>query len=163
MRVAIYPGSFDPITLGHLDVLTRAAKMFDKVYIVIMKNPKKKTLFSEEERCEMIKEVVRDANLLNVEVEIGTGLTVNYARSKGANVIIRGLRATMDFEYEVQIASVNMSLAPEVETIFLPTKPELSFVSSSTVKEIASVGESLHRLVPKGVEEMLVKKYQTIE
>lgn len=162
MRVAIYPGSFDPITLGHLDVVTRASKMFDKVYIVIMKNPKKKNLFSEEERCEMIQAVIDEANLTNVEVEIGTGLTVNYARSKGANVIIRGLRATMDFEYEVQIASVNMSLAPEVETIFLPTKPELSFISSSTVKEIASVGEPLHRLVPKGVEDMLSKKYQNI-
>lgn len=162
MRVAIYPGSFDPITLGHLDVLSRAAKMFDKVYIVIMKNPKKKNLFTEEERCEMIKAVVEEAKLSNVEVEIGSGLTVNYAKSKNANVIIRGLRATMDFEYEVQIASVNMSLAPEVETIFLPTKPELSFISSSTVKEIASANEPLHRLVPKGVEEMLIKKYQNI-
>lgn len=160
MRIAIYPGSFDPITLGHLDVVVRASKMFDKVYIVIMQNSKKRNLFSEEERCAMIQASIEEAGLTNVEVEVGHGLTVNYAKEKNASVIIRGLRATMDFEYEIQIASVNMSLAPQIETIFLPTKPELSFISSTAVKEIAMAKESLTHLVPVAVEKMLIKKFQ---
>lgn len=162
MKIAIYPGSFDPITLGHLDVIARAAKMFDKVYVVILKNSKKQNLFSEEERCAMIQDTIQEAGIPNVEVEVGHGLTVRYAKEKNASVIIRGLRATMDFEYEIQIASVNMSLAPEIETIFLPTKPELSFISSTAVKEIAMAKEPLTHLVPSAVEKMLTKKFENI-
>lgn len=162
MKIAIYPGSFDPITLGHLDVIARATKMFDKVYVVILKNSKKQNLFNEEERCAMIQETIQEAGIPNVEVEVGHGLTVRYAKEKKASVIIRGLRATMDFEYEIQIASVNMSLAPEIETIFLPTKPELSFISSTAVKEIAMAKEPLTHLVPPAVEKMLTKKFENI-
>ncbi|MBE6114119.1 MAG: pantetheine-phosphate adenylyltransferase [Erysipelotrichaceae bacterium] len=160
MRIAIYPGTFDPITLGHMDVLTRAAKMFDKVYIVIMHNTKKSSLFSEEERLEMINRSIQEAGLENVEAEIGHGLTVLYAKEKGASVIVRGLRVSMDFEYEIQLASANMFMDDDIETIFLPTKPELSFISSTTVKEIAMAHVALTDLVPTPVEEMLVKKFQ---
>lgn len=160
MKTAIYPGSFDPITLGHLDILKRACNLFDCVYIVIMKNSKKNCLLSEDERKLIIEDAIKEAGIKNAFVEIGSGLTVNYAKEKQADVIIRGLRAMMDFEFELQIASANSHLDSTIETIFIPTKPELSFVSSSVVKEIAMAKKRVDGLVPSMAADLLEKKYQ---
>ena len=159
MSKAIYAGSFDPITLGHMDIASRASKMFDEVYIVIMKNSKKNSLLSETERKQAIDQAIKEAGLTNVYCEIGDGLTVKYAANKGANVMIRGLRAAMDFEYELQIANVNSYMASDIETIFIASKPEMSFISSTIVKEVAMAHGDLNGLVPKSVVEILEKKY----
>ena len=160
MSKAIYAGSFDPITLGHMDIVIRAAKMFDEVYVVIMKNSKKKCLLTEEERKATIDKAIIDAGLHNVTCEIGDGLTVHYAKQKGAKVMIRGLRAAMDFEYELQIANVNSYMEPGIETIFIASKPEMSFISSTIVKEVAMAQGDLEGLVPKSVVEILQEKYK---
>ena len=160
MSKAIYAGSFDPITLGHMDIVIRAAKMFDEVYVVIMKNSKKKCLLTEEERKATIDKAIVDAGLTNVTCEIGDGLTVHYAKQKGAKVMIRGLRAAMDFEYELQIANVNSYMEPSIETIFIASKPEMSFISSTIVKEVAMAHGDLDGLVPKSVVEVLQEKYK---
>ncbi|HHX07120.1 MAG TPA: pantetheine-phosphate adenylyltransferase, partial [Erysipelothrix sp.] len=131
---AIYPGSFDPITNGHLDVICRATKVFDEVIIAIMNNPQKQSTFSIEQRVEMIEQAIVDEK--NVSVITDDGLTVELARKVGASAIVRGIRAVTDYLYELQSATANMMLAPEVETIFFVSKPEYSFISSSTVKEI---------------------------
>lgn len=159
MSKAIYAGSFDPITLGHMDIIQRAAKMFDEVYVVIMKNSKKQCLLSEDERKECIDIALKDAGLTNVICEIGDGLTVNYAKEKGAKVMIRGLRAAMDFEYELQIANVNSYMEPSIETIFIASKPEMSFISSTVVKEVAMAHGDLKGLVPESVIGILSSKY----
>lgn len=157
MSIAIYPGSFDPVTLGHLDIISRASQMFDTVYVVIMKNIKKQNLFSEEERKAMIEEVC--AKYPNVIVDIGDGLTAEYARSKQAKVIIRGLRALMDFEYELQIAHVNSHIAPEIETIFMATKPKYSYISSSIVKELSLWDADLNGLIPEEIVDRVKIRY----
>lgn len=157
MKVAIYPGSFDPITKGHLDIIQRASAIFDKVIVVIMKNERKKSTFSEEERLDMIMHAC--AHLDNVECEIGSGLTVRYAKEKNACAMIRGIRAVIDYEYELQIATANMMLDENIETIFFMAKPEYSFVSSSTVKEIASFHENVDKYVDAYTAEKLKAKF----
>ncbi len=159
MSKAVYAGSFDPITLGHMDIIARASKMFDEVYVVIMRNSAKNSLFSEEERKQCIDAAISEVGLTNVYCEIGDGLTVDYAEKKGANVLIRGLRATMDFEYELQIANVNNYIAKHIETVFIAAKPGLSYISSSVVKDVAKYHGDLKGLVPSSVIPLLEKKY----
>jgi pantetheine-phosphate adenylyltransferase len=151
--IALYPGSFDPITLGHVDIIERGAKLFDKVIVVISCNPNKKPLFSVEKRIQQIIECTN--HLAKVEVDSFLGLTVNYAQSKQAQVLLRGLRALSDFEGELQMAHTNKTLWEGIETIFLATSNEYSFLSSSVVKEIARFGGSVNHLVPKNVAEDL--------
>jgi len=149
LTLAIYPGSFDPITNGHLDVLERASKLFDKVIISVLSNSEKKPFLSIDDRIRLIKESV--AHLENVEVDTFDGLTAHYAEKKGAKVLIRGLRAVSDFEYEMQLAQMNKTLSPGLETIFLTPKPKYNFVSSSVVKEVAMLGGDVSKFVPKAV------------
>jgi len=155
--IAIYPGSFDPLTNGHLDVIERGRKIFDRLVVGILKNPHKQPLFTSEERKAMIEEVVKPFS--NVEVEIFDGLLVNFARKKGCQVILRGLRAISDYEYETQIALINRKMAPEIETLFLPTSTEFSYLNSTIVKEIASFGGCIRGLVPPVVEKKLRDKF----
>ena len=149
MKIAIYPGSFDPITKGHLDVLIKASEMFDKVIIAVLKNNAKKGFLPTEDRVKLITEAAK--NLPNVEVDSFDGLTIDYARQKGANILIRGLRAVSDFEYEMQMSQMNNALAPEITTVFLITRPKYSFISSSTIKEIAFAGGDVSKFVPECV------------
>lgn len=161
MKIAIYPGSFDPITNGHYDIIKRASSMFDKVYVTALNNPGKKTFFSVEERVELIEEVIKD--MPNVEADWSDDLTVNYARKKDAKIIVRGLRATVDFEYELNIFAFNYHLDKEVDTVFLMTKLENSFISSSGVKEMVYHKASAKGLVHQCVEDALIKKYKELE
>lgn len=157
MRIAIYPGSFDPVTFGHLDIIERASLLFDKVIVAVSRNPVKNPLFSIEERVVMLKEVIRPYP--NIEVDSFEGLTVDYALLKKAKHIVRGLRVNSDFENEFRMALTNKKMTCIVETIFLMAKAEYSFISSSTVKEVASFGGSLNCFVPSLVEKRLVEKY----
>ncbi len=159
MAKALYPGSFDPLTYGHLDVIERAASLFEEVIVAVSRNASKKPLFSVAERVDMLKAVL--APYPNVKVDSFEGLTVNYARFRGANAIIRGLRAISDFENEFMMALTNKKLAPTIDTVFLMTRAEYSFISSSGVKEVASFGGCVKELVPPEVEERLVKKFAT--
>jgi len=156
-KIAVVPGSFDPITNGHLDIIKRAADVFDIVYVAALKNSSKKPLFSIEERLALIEEVTKD--IPNVRVESSSGLLVDYAKSRNAIAIVRGLRAVSDFEYEMQITSMNRFLDESIETFFIMTKNQYSFLSSSIVKEVARYGGSVKGLVPCVVEEALKKKY----
>lgn len=156
MNKAIYPGSFDPITKGHLDIIERSSRLYDELIIAIMHNPAKKHLFNVEERKQMIEQEV--AHLTNVKVVIGEGLTVNFAQSLGCQVMIRGIRATSDYEFEMQIATANMYLNKKIETMFMLSRPEYSFVSSSTVKEIASYQGELGAFVSEHVKQRLIEK-----
>ncbi len=155
-RTAIYPGSFDPITKGHLDVLERASKMFDRVIIAVLKNSSKKSFLPVEDRVELIRESVKELD--NVEVDSFEGLTVEYAQSKGARFLIRGLRAISDFEYELQLCQTNSAIAPDIDTVFLTTKPKYNFISSSIVKELSYFGTDVSKFVPKSVVEYLKKQ-----
>ncbi|CAM3353796.1 pantetheine-phosphate adenylyltransferase [Marinicrinis lubricantis] len=157
-KIAVYPGSFDPVTLGHLDIIRRSAKQFDRVIVAVLNNTSKKPLFSVEERTNLLKEVTKD--LPNVEIDHFRDLLVNYVKLKGASVIIRGLRAISDFEYELQLATTNYKLYPEVETIFMMTHPQYSYLSSSIVKEIAQFHGNFTDLVPEAVETALKKKFE---
>ena len=145
-RIAVCPGSFDPVTYGHLDIITRAAKMFDKLIVVVASNGAKHCSSTPEERVDMIKKCIPD--LQNVEVEHYDGLLADYAASKGANAIIKGLRAMSDFEYEFQMALTNKKLNPQVETLFLTTATKNMYLSSSMVKQIASMGGDISSFVP---------------
>lgn len=156
MRVAVYPGSFDPITNGHLDVIKRAAALFDKVVVGILINQSKRPMFSLEERAEIIREILKD--MPNVEVAYFSGLVVDFAREHGANVLIRGLRSAVDFEYEFQMAQINRDLAPEVDTLFLASDPSYSYISSSAVKELVSFQQDVTKYVPGYVIERLKEK-----
>jgi len=149
MKIAVYPGSFDPITNGHLDILKTASGIFDKVIIAVAYNSEKKGFLPIETRVELIKESVKDIE--NVEVDYFTGLTINYAHSKGASVLIRGLRAVSDFEYEMQLSQANSALAPDIKTVFLTTKPKYNFISSSTIKEIFLNNGNISKFVPESV------------
>lgn len=151
---AIYPGSFDPVTNGHLDIIERAARTFDELIVAVAVNKEKRPLFSVEERVELLREACR--HLDNVQVDYFNGLTVDYVESKGAKVIIRSLRAVSDFEYELQMALTNKRLNDRVETLFMMTSAEYSFLSSSIVKELAELGAPLTGLVPPIVEDRLV-------
>ena len=156
MKTAIYAGSFDPITKGHLDVLETSAKIFDKVIIAVAKNGDKKGFLSVDERVDLIKGSVKHIN--NVEVDSFDGLTIEYARKRGANVLIRGLRAVSDFEYEMQLSQTNSSLADEIKTVFFITKPEYNFISSSVVKEVYSNNGDISGFVPDYVNTYLLSK-----
>lgn len=156
-KVAVCPGSFDPITYGHLDIIRRGAKVFDTVYVVILNNSSKKPLFSLEERIGLIQEVTKGID--NVIVDSHQGLLIDYARSKKACTILRGLRAVSDFEYEMQITSMNRVLDENIETFFMMTNNQYSFLSSSIVKEVAKYKGEISELVPKVVENALVKKF----
>ncbi|WP_102262087.1 pantetheine-phosphate adenylyltransferase [Mesobacillus jeotgali] len=160
-RVAVCPGSFDPITLGHLDIITRAAKVFDELYVVVLNNSSKQPLFSVEERIELIEQVTK--SIPNVKVDSFQGLLVDYAESVNADAIIRGLRAVSDFEYEMQITSMNRVLSDKIETFFIMTNNQYSFLSSSIVKEVAKYDGNISELVPREVEEALLKKFNNEE
>ncbi len=155
-EVAIYPGSFDPITLGHLDIIHRAARLFDKLIVVVMVNPAKKCSFSPEERVELIKTCIGDLD--NVCVEFSDGLLAEYAREKNAGAIIKGLRALSDFEYEFQMALTNSKLNPDVETLFLTTKAENMYLSSSMVRQIASMGGDISGFVPDIIHKQIINR-----
>ncbi|MEM9161760.1 MAG: pantetheine-phosphate adenylyltransferase [Cyanobacteria bacterium P01_F01_bin.4] len=147
--IAIYPGSFDPVTLGHLDIITRSSQLYDKVIVVISRNPNKNPLFTVEERTAQIEKAIHP--LTNVEVDSFDGLTVTYARERQAKVLLRGLRVLSDFEKELQMAHTNKTLADDIETVFLATSTEYGFLSSSLVKEIARFGGAISHLVPEHV------------
>lgn len=147
--IAIYPGSFDPITLGHLDIIERGCKLFDAVVVAVLRNPNKSPMFTLEERVQQIRLCTQ--HLPNVEVDSFVGLTVEYARLKDAQVLLRGLRVLSDFEKELQMAHTNQTLWDEIETVFLATSNEYSFLSSSVVKEVARFGGSVDHLVPQQV------------
>lgn len=157
MRVAVYPGSFDPVTCGHLDVIERAAQMFDRLVVSVSRNTNKTPLFTVTEREDMLRLVLQP--YYNVVVDSFEGLTINYAREQDAQVIIRGLRAISDFENEFMMALTNKKLLASVETVFLMTRAEYSFISSSAVREVASYGGCVRDLVPPQIEEILRKKF----
>jgi len=156
-RIAVYPGSFDPITYGHLDILTRGLEIFDKVIIAIANNIEKKSLFSVEEKKEMIIEATNGNE--NVLIDSFDGLLVDYVRKIGAHIVIRGLRAMSDFEYEFQMASMNRNLNPYMDTIFMMTSKDYFFVSSRTIKEVVAFGGSVGEFVPPLVEKRLKEKF----
>ena len=156
MRRAIYPGSFDPLTNGHLDIIERSARLFDEVVVSIVGNPAKQSLFTVDERLEVIRRVAPAANVV---VDTFDGLLVHYAVAKGASAIIRGIRAVSDYEYELQMALMNRRLAPGVETVFLMSTEAFSFVSSRLVKEVASLGGDVTGLVPPIVAERLRARF----
>ncbi|MFS3128888.1 pantetheine-phosphate adenylyltransferase [Nocardioides sp. Bht2] len=157
MRRAVCPGSFDPVTNGHLDVISRAADLFDEVIVAVGVNASKNRLFTPQERMDMISEACRD--LTNVKVDGFTGLLTSYCQERDVRAIVKGLRAVSDFEYELQMAQMNSSLA-EVETVFVPTSPEYSFLASSLVKEVAMFGGDVSGLVPDFVRERLVARLE---
>lgn len=156
MRIAVYPGSFDPITNGHLNIIERATNIFDKIIIGVADNSKKSTLFSAPERIDMIKEVTK--NLEKVKIQSFSGLLIDFMKSNKASIIIRGMRAISDFEHESQLALMNKRLAPEIETIFMVTCSKYSYLDSSIVKEIASLNGCINQLVPEIVEKKLREK-----
>lgn len=156
-RLAICPGSFDPITYGHLDIIKRGSKIFDEVIVAVFKNQSKNPIFTVEERMQLIEESVKDYP--NVSVDTSSGLLIDYAESKKAQAIIRGLRAVSDFEYEMQITSMNRKLNPEIETFFMMTNNQYSFLSSSIVKEAARYQGNVRDLVPEVVEKALKEKF----
>ena len=155
--IAVYPGSFDPVTLGHLDIITRSAKIADKLIVGILVNSNKKPMFTMEERLMMLQESVKD--LPNVEVQTFDGMTIDFARNNNAKVIIRGLRVITDYETEMQIAQVNRSIDPTIETMFLSTGLEYSFLSSTIAKEVAFYDAGVEKLVPPIVAQKFKEKY----
>lgn len=157
MKIAVYPGSFDPITLGHLDIAERAAKLFDKLIIAVMLNPHKNPLFTVEERTELIRQATK--HIPNIEVESFPGLLVDYLEKRGAHVIVKGLRALSDFESELAMASINRKMYAEADTIFIPTSVQYSYISSSRVKEIARHGGNISEFVPQHVETEVLRKF----
>lgn len=156
MKIAIYPGSFDPITKGHLDILKNASEIFDKVIIAVAKNGAKKGFLTVDERVKLIEESVKEMD--NVEVDSFDGLTIEYAKKRGAKVLIRGLRAVSDFEYEMQLSQTNSALSDEIKTVFLTTKPKYNFISSSTIKEILNNGGDISKFVPECVNKFLTER-----
>lgn len=157
MKIGLYPGSFDPITNGHLDIIERAARFFDKVIIAVSVNSGKKPLFTIEERVDMLRNVLKDFS--NVEIDSFEGLTVEYASERGAAAIVRGLRAISDFENEFQMALTNKKLKPKVETLFMMAQANYSFLSSSVVRELAMHGGCVQEFVPSYVEKRLREKF----
>ncbi|MDP4085705.1 MAG: pantetheine-phosphate adenylyltransferase [Bacillota bacterium] len=156
--IAVCPGSFDPITYGHLDIIKRGAKVFDEVYVVVLNNSSKNPLFTVKERMELISAVTKE--IPNVKVDEFHGLLVDYAKSVNANAILRGLRAVSDFEYEMQITSMNRVLDEDIETLFVMTNNQYSFLSSSIVKEVAAYNANISELVPPIVERALNEKFK---
>ncbi len=161
MKIAVYPGSFDPVTLGHLDVIKRSSKIVDILIIGVLDNSMKNALFTPQERVELIKRVTKE--LPNVEVEAFSGLTIDFARARNASLLVRGLRAVTDFEYELQIAQTNHKLHQEIDTIFFTTSVEYSYLSSSIVKEIASFGGDITKFLPESIIDTVYEKYNMIK
>lgn len=157
-KTAVIPGSFDPVTNGHLDIITRSASLFDKVYVAVLTNSVKSPLFSVEERVELIKRTTKHLN--NVYVESFSGLLVDFAKEKNSRFIIKGLRAVSDYEYECQMALANKDLAPDIETFFITSAPGYSYLSSSIVKEFARHGASLESLVPNEIINDIKSKFK---
>jgi pantetheine-phosphate adenylyltransferase len=158
MKVAIYPGSFDPVTLGHIDIVERAASIFGKVYVAVIKNPEKEAKFSFEDRMKMLEGATR--HLKNVKVESFSGLLIDYAKRKKANAIVRGLRAVSDFEYEFQMALTNRKLADDIETIFLMPHESYSYLSSRHLKEVAMLDGDIRAFAPDYVITAIRKKFK---
>lgn len=156
MRVCVYPGSFDPITNGHLDIIERASKIFDKLVVAVVVNPSKKPAFTLEERVELIKDCVRENPC--IEVDSFSGLLIDYMKQKGANIVIKGLRVVTDFEYEFQMALLNKNLNPCIETIFMMTNNKFSYLSSSMIKEVARLGANIHEFVPEVIKHKILDK-----
>ena len=156
--IAIYPGSFDPITLGHIDIIERGAKLFEQVIVAVLSNPSKNPLFTVEQRLEQITQCTQ--HIQNVKVDSFAGLTVEYAKLHNAGVLLRGLRVLSDFEKELQMAHTNKTLNQEIETVFLATNKEYSFLSSSIVKEIAQFGGLIDHLVSENIAQDMYQKYQ---
>ncbi|NLL93173.1 MAG: pantetheine-phosphate adenylyltransferase [Clostridiales bacterium] len=157
MRIAIYPGSFDPVTYGHIDIIERASKICDKLIVGVLMNSSKSPLFSVEERVNMLNEVIQHID--NVEVCSFSGLLVDFAKEMDANIIVRGLRAITDFEYEFQMAHANHILNSEIDTVFLTTNIDYSYLSSSTVKEVAGFGGDISQFVPDVIAKKVYNKY----
>ena len=158
MTVAIYPGSFDPVHLGHLDIIERAARVFDRVVVAVARNSEKEGLFTPAERLEMLEAALGE--MRKVEVDAFDGLTVEFARERGAQVLVKGLRAVVDFEYELKQASMNARLAPDLDTVFFMTSPPWYFLSSTLIREVARLGGPVTGLVPYGVEDRLRAKFR---
>ena len=158
-RKAVYPGSFDPITNGHVDIIERGLNIFDRIIVAVLENPKKQPLFSTKERVRMIQDIFLDQK--RIEVKAFDGLLVDFVRKNDATIVIRGLRAISDFEYELQMALTNRKLAGDIETVFLMPNAQYSFLSSSVVKEIARLGGDITCFVPTYIEQQLQKKFQT--
>lgn len=156
MAIAVCSGSFDPVTYGHLDIISRSSKVFDKVIVAVLINSKKNSMFSVEERVELLRQATADMD--NIEIDSFDGLLIDYMNKRGAHVIVRGLRAVSDFEYEMQVASINKKLDEKIETFFMMTNNQYSYLSSSIVKEVAKYKASVTDLVPPVVEEALKKK-----
>ena len=157
--IAIYPGSFDPVTLGHIDIIERGAKLFDKIIVAVLSNPSKQPFFTVDQRIEQITDCTK--HIANVEIDSFVGLTVDYAKLHHGGVLLRGLRVLSDFEKELQMAHTNKTLNDEIETVFLATTKEYSFLSSSIVKEIAQFGGLIDHLVSENVAKDMYDKYQT--
>ena len=160
MKRAIYPGSFDPVTYGHIDIIERSADIFDELIVAVLNNKAKSPLFSIDERVNILKEVVKD--IPNVTVQSYEGLLVDFAMANDAGVIVRGLRAVTDFEYELQLAQTNSVLNSGVDTMFLTTSLRYAYLSSSTVKEVASYGGDISKFVPPFVEKLTFEKFKTV-
>lgn len=160
VRKAVYPGTFDPVTNGHLDVIKRGSVIFDKLIVSVGRNPLKDALFSVNERIEMIREHVKD--LRNVEVDCFDGMLIDYLKKQQTNVILRGIRTMSDFEYEFQRALINRALNREVETVFVMTSEQYSFLNSTLIKEAVSLGGSVSQFVPSDVEKRLMQKFKQI-
>lgn len=158
MKIAIYPGSFDPVTLGHLDIIRRASIMFDRLIVAVMHNQNKKPAFSAEERVDFLKRTTAD--LPNVEVESFDGLLADYAKQKNACAIVKGLRAVSDFEYEFQMALTNKKLNPNTETVFFTTKAEYMYLSSSMVKQVGSFGGDISDFVPESIHQKVIERLE---
>ncbi len=158
MRTAVCTGSFDPVTLGHMDVFIRSAALFDRIYIAVLTNPGKRYMFTAAERCSLIEEAARAEGLLNVFAEVYDGLAVEFARKKGAATIIRGIRNGGDMQYETAMEQANKFLQPDIETVYLAARPELSFISSSIVKEIAGYGRDIDGLVPDAIKNKIAER-----
>ena len=158
MTTAIYPGSFDPLTFGHVDIIERSARLFDRVIVSILTNSEKVPLFTVDERTEIMREILKP-RFRNVEVDVFRGLLVDYARQKKAQVIVRGIRAVTDYEYEFQMALMNRRLNPDIETVFMMPAENYSYLSSRLVKEIAELGGSVAGLVPETVEKRLKQRF----
>ena len=160
MKTFIYPGSFDPVTNGHLDIIERASQICDKLIVAVLISHSKKPLFSMDERVDLLNRVISDNGFKNVEIECFSGLLVDYVIKKQADVIIKGLRAVTDFEYELQMALLNKKQAPEIETLFMMSNINYSFLSSSMVKELARYGGNINGLVPQCIEEDIKNKFK---
>ena len=160
MSVAMYPGSFDPVTRGHLDIIKRSSRMFDKVIVAVLINSAKSPLFTVEERVAMLREACKD--IPNVEIDSFNGLTVSFAKQKGATVMVRGLRAVTDFENEIQLAHTNYAMMPEIETVFLATAIKWSYLSSTIGKEAARYGSDISKFVTPAVEAAVNEKFRAL-